>query len=67
MVIKSTIPVGYTENIIFSPEFLREGLAISTQVESERATIFWLSKKISTSFLQKLSNTYLAMSLTLMD
>jgi UDPglucose 6-dehydrogenase len=64
IIIKSTIPIGYTKkinekynsiNIVFSPEFLREGSAYKDVVEPSRVVVGALNHPLGESVLKLLA------------
>lgn len=67
VIIKSTVPIGFTQsmqikfntkNIVFSPEFLREGMALNDNLYPSRIIIGDSSKK-SKDFVELLKNASL--------
>ena len=70
IIVKSTLPVGFTEetsanlnlhNLHFSPEFLREGLALYDESSLEKDVPVLISPPTEAESVKLYSNTYLAL------
>jgi len=69
IIVKSTIPVGFIErlytkgyqNLLFSPEFLREGQALHDNLYPSRIVVGIPQEKINCPILSKKANTFASM------